>query len=272
MQTPEVEILYEEGSLAMAEKVAKLYPLIRLELEKDFSWEADFTPRIILIRDRSIFVRAAGSELYLAYAVPKRYQIVLDASRVYANPFTVEATLKHELCHLLLHHHIPESSLPRWLDEGVCQWISKGISELLVAKGSTALAKAIITDRMMKINDMEKFPNDEKSIVLAYEQSKNLIEYIEMRYGRETILRILKHARDGHTADESLTASLSVGLPELENEWHAHLRGKFTWIVYLSSNFYTILFILGGIITIFGFILFQKKRRAYVDEEESNGL
>ncbi len=268
LSTPDVEVVYEDGSLAMAEEVAGIYPAVRRDLNKLFSWKTDFAARIILIRDGRLFARAAGGEIFLAYAVPGRYDIVLDASRVYARPFTLEATLRHEVCHLILHHHIPAASLPRWLDEGVCQWASDGISELAVTKGSSALAEAVIADRVLNINEIEIFPGDEQSLVLAYEQSKSLVEHIESRYGRDGILRILEYARQGHAADESIRKGLGVSLPELELLWLAHLKGRHTWLYYLSSNLYTILFMMAGIATIYGFLRFLKRKREYADEED----
>lgn len=271
-QTRDLEVLYDKNSLYMAEEVVKMYPDIREELEKSLPWKIDFQPRILLVKDRHAFIQAAGSDIFLAYAVPRRYLIVLDASRVYSKPFTLETTLKHELCHLLLHRHIADAGLPRWLDEGVCQWASGGISELLATHGGNALAKAIMADTIMRIKDIETFPTDEASLVLAYEQSKNFIEYIAGQYGQDSIVRILNYMREGDTVDESIQKSLSISLPELEHTWHAHLRGKYSWFSYLSSNLYTILFLLGGLITIYGFIRFLKKKREYVDEEEGDGL
>jgi Peptidase MA superfamily len=271
-QTRELEVFYDENLLSMAEDVGKIYPVIREELEKSLPWKTDFQPRILLVKDRNVFIQSAGSEIFLAYAVPRRYLIVLDASRVYSKPFTLETTLKHELCHLLLHRHIADAGLPRWLDEGVCQWASGGISELLATHGGNALAKAIMADTLMRMKDIETFPKDEASLVLAYEQSKNFIEYIAGKYGQDSIVRILNYAREGYTVDESIQKSLSVSLPELEHTWHAHLRGKHLWFSYLSNNLYTILFLLGGLITIYGFIRFLKKKREYVDEDEGDGL
>jgi len=129
-----------------------------------------------------------------------------------------------------------------------------------------------VADRVPRINDIEIFPGDEKSLVLAYEQSKNLIEYIESRYGRGSIIRILNYAREGYSADDSVQRSLGVNLNELERSWLTHLRGRHTWFSYLSSNLYTILFLVAGIATIYGFIRFLKRKREYADEEEGDGL
>jgi Peptidase MA superfamily len=272
LKTPELEVLYEDVSRSMAEEVVTVFPDVKEALKKYIPWDTNFNPTVILLKDRRVFLQNAGGEIFLAYAVPRRYLIVLDASRVYSKPFTLETTLKHELCHLLLHHNIAETSLPRWLDEGICQWASGGISELLATDGSSALAKAIVADRVLRIRDIETFPKDEASIVLAYEESKNLIEYINNHYGRDALLRMLNYAREGYAVDESIQKSLAISLPELERTWHTYLRGKYTWFSYLSNNLYIILFLLGGVITIYGFLRFLKKKREYVDEEEDDGL
>lgn len=272
IQTDDLEVLYDRNSLYIAEEVVKMYPAIREELEKSLSWKTDFQPRILLIKDRHAFLQTAGSKIFLAYAVPRRYLIVIDTSRVYTKPFTLETTLKHELCHLLLHHHIADTRLPRWLDEGVCQWASGGISELMVTHGSNVFSKAVVDSTVIRMRDLETFPLDEESIVLAYEESKNFIEYIAGEYGQQGIVRMLNYLREGYAVDDSVQKSLSVSLPELERTWHAYLRGKHSWFSYLSNNLYTILFLAGGLLTILGFIRFLKKKREYVDEEEGDGL
>jgi hypothetical protein len=272
MQTPEIVVVYDEGSLAMAEDVAAAYPVIQRELRKFLPWDAEFVPWVVLVTDRRLFAQAAGSEIFLAYAVPQRYHMVIDASRAFAKPFTLEATLKHELCHLVLHHHIPSASLPRWLDEGVCQWVSSGISELLVVTGTTALERAVVTDSVMQMRDIDTFPADERSVMLAYEQSKSFIEFIVSHYGRDGLSRILLFAGSGHSVEESIQKGLSISLSSLEDRWRSHLRGKNSWVTYLSGNIYTILFLLGGIVTIYGFLRFLKKKREYMDEEDGDGL
>jgi len=70
-------------------------------------------------------------------------RIVIDSSRMNVNPFTLSVTAKHELAHLLLHHKINRTHLPRWLDEGFAQWASDGISEIITGN-RTFLANAVI--------------------------------------------------------------------------------------------------------------------------------
>lgn len=268
IQTKEVIVIFEEPLETVAKDVVKIYPAVKADLVATLDWKVDVIPDVILVKDKSTLMRMVGSDIIIAFAIPGRNLIVLDTSRVYTRPFTLEATLKHELCHILLHSNIKDERLPRWLDEGVCQWASGGIAELMADDGDRALTKATISDGVISIGDLIRFPRDEKSLLLAYEESKSIVEYIVSEYGKQGILQILEYLKEGHSIDDSIQKSFSVSTSELEIKWLAYLKRKHTWFSYLSYNIYTILFSFAAVITVYGFIRLLKKKRAYVDDDE----
>jgi hypothetical protein len=268
LKTKEVIVLFEKPLRNVAEEVEKLYPVVKEELVNKLKWDVDFRPEVVLVKDKDAMRRMVESDLIVAFAVPDRNLIVLDTSRVYTKPFTLEATLKHELCHLLLHSNIESEKLPRWLDEGVCQWASGGIAELMANDDNKALAKATMSEMVISIGSLRRFPRDEKSLLLAYEESKSLVEYIVNEYGEQGILQILGYLKGGYSTDDSIRKSLSVNTPELEIRWLAYLKRRHTWFSYLSNNLYTILFFLAAVATVYGFIRILKKKRAYMDEAD----
>ncbi len=266
IQSNEVIVLFEEPLHNTANAVLKIYPIVKTELENTLGWKLNFRPEIHLIRDRQDFRKIIGSNLTVAFAVPQKYLIVIDNSRMHTKPFTLETTLKHELCHLLLNHYIKEENLPRWLNEGVCQWTSGGIAEIITDRKN--LTKAYLSKRMISINSLQKFPHDEKSMLLAYEESKSLIEYIVDEFGRQKLLDILDYLREGLSPDEAVRKSLSISIYELEAKWHTYLKRRITWLTYLSNNIHTILFLFAALITVAGFIRVLRRKRAYRDEED----
>lgn len=268
LQTKEIVIFFEEPLRQIAKEVEEVYPDIKSELMGTLKWEVDFRPEIILVKDKDAFRRMTESNIVIAFAVPDKNLIVLDTSRVYVKPFTLESTLKHELCHILLHRNIENKNLPRWLDEGVCQWASGGIAEIIVDNGERTLAKATVSDSMISIRNLTRFPNDEKSLILAYEESKSMVEYIVSEYREQGILRVLKYLKQGYLADDSISKGLLVGTSELENKWIAHLKRRHTWFSYVGQHIYTVLFFLAALATVYGFMRLLKRKRAYVDEEE----
>jgi len=119
LEEKHVTVAFDPSLRSAAQEVADMYPHLKADLERHIGWDLDLISSVLLIKDRKLFQRMAESPLTVAFAVPARNLIVIDHTRMRVRPFSLEITLKHELCHLLLHHHIRGPDFPRWLDEGV---------------------------------------------------------------------------------------------------------------------------------------------------------
>lgn len=271
LREKDVIVLFEEPLRIPAEEVASLYPVLKKELEHTLTWRVNFRPTIVLIKERETFQRTAGSDLIVAFAIPERNLMVIDHSKMRTHPFSIETTLKHELCHLLLHDHISKDNLPRWLDEGVCQWLSDGIAEIIMSQKKSVLDEAILSGRYISIRALtSRFPRDKRFLMLAYEESKSLVEYMISSFGKEGVVSVLNSLKDGAEMDVAISQGLSISLDELEERWHLHMKRKITWATYLINHLYEILFFLAALAVIYGFIRRLKKKRAYRDEEEED--
>jgi len=272
LQTPDVTILFEAQLDSAAKEVADIYPEIKATLEGIFGWDLNQRPSVRLVKDRKHFQKMTGNPLTVAFAVPRKNLIVVDYSRMNTHPFTLENTLKHEFCHLLLHHHIKRHFLPKWLDEGVCQWVSDGIGDIIMDQKRSQLNKAAFRGTFIPLGSLQKgFPPDKRSMLLAYEESKSFVAHITSRFGKEGLLRVLKHLKNGESADVAVPRALSIPLNKLEEEWLRSLRKKTTWFTHLSYYLYEILFALIALISIYAFIKVILKKRAYMTEETEDG-
>ena len=270
LQQKEVLILFEEPLRAAAEDVASIYPVLKKDLEETLGWHVNFRPTVTLIGDSSFFHRLAGSDFIAAFAVPQKKLIVIDYSRMTTDPFTIDLILKHELCHLLLHDLIKGHNLPKWLDEGVTQWVSDGMAEIISNQEGSVLDEAILSGKYISIGSLTtRFPRDRKRLMLAYEESKSLVEYIISKWGRDGILTLLEHLKDGKEVDQAILMSLSISFDELEHRWYNHLKKRITWVTYLINHLYEFLFSIAALILIIGFIRVVLKKRAYEEEEET---
>jgi len=266
-------VLFEEPVKNAAKEVVNIYPRLIAELEKTLKWKLDYEPKVLLIKNRQTFRKMARSDFVVAYAVPQKKFIVIDYSRMNISPFNLGITLKHELCHLLLHCYIPGKRLPRWLDEGVAQWVSDGIAEIIMDRRQSILTRVAFTKNYIPISELaEKFPQNKQSLLLAYEESKNFVEYIIRRFGSDGLLKILGNLKAGDEINPAIEKSISISLYELEKQWHEHLSSnRLTWwLVYLSNNLYGILFFLAAMITIFAFIKLQKKKNDDDDDDDDD--
>lgn len=273
LHTDEVTVVFEEPLRSAAGQVADIYPTIKQDLEKIFHWSVDFQPTVVLIQERQHFQIIAGTDVIVAFAVPQKNTMVIDYSKMHTTPFTLDTTLKHELCHLLLHHHIDKAKLPKWLDEGVSQWASDGIAEVIMDYNRSVLPQAILSGRYYRMRALaDRFPRDKKPLQLAYAQSKSFVDYIGREFGKDSILNLLNSLRHGLTLDTAIEENLSISFADLEKRWLNHMRKKTTWFTYLTIHTYELLFFLGAIVVIVGFVRLVIKKRTYKDlDEEEEG-
>jgi hypothetical protein len=252
-----------------ARQVIALYPSVRAGLETKLVWKVDFKPAVLLVSDRRLFTEMSGSPLIAAYAVPEKMLIVIDLSRMNTEPFTLAATLEHELCHLLLHRYIHPDNLPRWLDEGVSQWVSGGLAEIVTGSRRSALGVAALSGGFIPLPALSRnFPLDGRSMALAYEESKSVVEYIIANYGNKGLLDILDAMKNGNDVSDAVTMSLGVPLWKLEKEWRESQRSWTSVISLLVANLYTILFAFGALVTLAVYVRFIIRKRRIRDEEE----
>jgi hypothetical protein len=271
LQNDELIVAYEPSLEGAAAEMLRLYPDLKQELKKKTGWGLDIRPQVVLVKDTRIFQKVSGNKLFVAFAVPEKNLIVIDYSRMNLHPFSLRVTFKHELCHLLLHRHISKHRLPRWLEEGICQWASDGIGELFIDKSGSGLDAAIMAGRVLDLRRLaNNFPRDKPSLILAYEQSKSVVNYIDRQYGNGAILDLLGHLKNGESMEAAATKSLGISSDELEKDWLSHLESTPRWLVYLADNLYGILFFVAALLTILGFIRRIMRRKAWEGEEEED--
>ena len=271
LESDGVRVYFDAPHTLAAQEVAQLYPTVKAELETMLTWKVDFRPTVLLVPDRNTFVSMAGSPLIVAYAIPQKMLIVIDYSRMNTEPFTLGTTLKHEMCHLLIHRFIQTTRLPRWLDEGVCQWASGGLAELVTGSRKSALAWAALSGGYIPLNALSlNFPQDEQSLVLAYEESRSVVEYIVSRFGKNGILNILDAMKNGQDVNAAVSMSLAISIGDLERQWKGSQQRWTAVISALVANLYTIIFVFGALLTLAVYMRLVIRKRRLKDEEEDD--
>jgi hypothetical protein len=267
LNTKDVAIFYEQLLSGPAKEVAAIYPSVKKELELSLRFPVDFRPAVILASNEAAFEQIVGNRLVVAYAVPEKMLMVIDYARSSKDTFSLRTILKHELCHLLLHRHI--RTLPRWLDEGVAQWASGGFAELFSQNRESSLRWATFSGGLISLNALDKsFPQDEPGLILAYEQSRSVVDYIVSRYGRNGIINILNSLSRGMPLQDAIAVSLGTTLVELEKDWEQSIHTLSTLLVFIMGNLYSIVFFLAALATVAGFVRYRIKRRRFMEAED----
>jgi hypothetical protein len=269
LQSEAVNVYFEKSLVPEAQTVIRIFPKIRSELESSLAWKADFRPNVLLVPDDETFSMMAGNAAFVAYALPERMLIVVNNTRMNKEPYLLPLTLKHELCHLMLHRYIQNSRLPRWLDEGVCQWTSGGFTELIAGRKPPNLAWAALSGRFIPLEKIaSSFPEDDLSLSLAYEESRSITDFIVKNYGKNGILNILNSLRDGHDIKSSVPVSIGISLGDLEKNWQEHQTTAGILMTYLMGNIYTILFLFAALLTVAIYIRVLIRKRRFKDPEQ----
>jgi hypothetical protein len=271
MQNDDMTVVYDTSLDAAASRLFRLYADLRQELEEVFLWDLDIRPQVVLVKNSQAFQKLSRNDFFVAFAVPAKNLIVIDYSRMNQQPFSLRITFKHELCHLLLHRHIDNLHLAKWFEEGICQWSSEGIGEIYLDKRSSGLDAAIMTDSVLPLRRLANgFPRDKPSLMLAYEQSKSVVNYLERKFGKDALLDLLGDLKNGETLDVAALNSIGLTTDELEKEWLSNLKRTPRWLVYLADHLYGILFFLAALMTIFAFVRKVMGRKAWEGEETNN--
>jgi hypothetical protein len=269
---PGVVIRYEPRMLNAAAALAAMYPRVKDDLEAKIGWSVDFTPEVVLIRENRVFLQSSGSELVTAYAVPGNDLVVIDYAKMERTPFDLQATLEHELCHLLVHRMIP-SDIPRWLDEGIAQWASGGIADIVNPGEKDILKQAVLSHRIVALRDLSSaFPAQPGELILAYEESRSFIDFIVRQYGADKLRMVLHEMGDNKTLPEAITDVLSTDLNVLEKKWRASLLRRYSWSAYAADHIYWLLFFAAALVTFIGYIRLRRRMKNYKDEEEEGGF
>lgn len=275
LQEKAISVRHSEGQGEVAQKVARLHGIALAELQRLIPWPIDFHTTYVLVKDdgpEGSLEQMAGTRRIVALAVPAQNLVLLDLSKMARHAFVLETTMKHELCHLLLHAHIPGHLLPKWLDEGACQWASSGMAEVIMEQRVSFLDEAVLARTLLPLESLaSRFPSEDRLLSLAYEESHSIAKYIEREYGTGKLLTLLDALRQRRSVADATQQVLGTTLVELEDRWKRSLAIEHTWFTYFSIHIYEILFFAAAVIAIVGCVkLIVRRKRRQIGEDEAD--
>ncbi|MBS1114474.1 MAG: hypothetical protein H6Q94_203, partial [Nitrospirae bacterium] len=134
------------------------------------------------------------------------------------------------------------------------------------------LRQAVLSSRLIPLTEISMFfPDTDWGLMLAYEESKSIVEFILHRYGEENLRLILHGLENQRTIDQALYAVLGTRLDTLEQTWKKGLSRESSWISYVADHISWVLFFLAALITVAGFCVVKRRIKNYRDEEDGEG-
>lgn len=226
-------------------------------LEELLKLKVEQTVLIEIVRSHREFVQRLGQDI-----APWTLGVSLHhAGHVIVKPQGTERMRElvvHELTHVALDMKLAQTrgEPPRWLHEGLAQWMQGGISEAQ----KTVLGVAAVENRVLAFSQLEKaFAGKRAEVDLAYAQSYTLVAYIVENGPPEALHTFLDYF--AVTGDQELALRKAMGMPldVIEQRWRRDTRAR-----YLSRGVpLTVeLAIFGAMLLVFFVAIFVRFRRA----------
>ena len=142
-------------------------------------------------------------------------------------------TLRHEWAHLGLHDYLGDLRVPRWFDEGYAQWASGGFDaseawrlRVLIALGNTPPLDSLGLS----------WPADLEQARTAYLLAASALSYLLESSGERGLTLFLDRWRTERSFEAALVGTFGVTSGQLEEDWQAHVRNRYGWLLVLSRS------------------------------------
>ena len=106
-------------------------------------------------------------------------------------------------------------SLPLWLNEGLAEYANRDKT----VSYDLYLDWGIGTNQLKPLSQLLTFPGDPKLTLVAYGQSRSVVNYMIDNYGVEAMNSLLTNLSEGMTVNESILDSYGIELETLDSEW-----------------------------------------------------
>ena len=127
-------------------------------------------------------------------------------------PFVV-SILTHELAHAMISERTADQA-PRWFQEGLAQHVEMVDDDVNPIAGYRD--KGTLTSFPLIEPALDSF--SPALISIGYDEARWTFHYVEHRYGKAGIQRLLEAYRAGKTTDEAIPAALGVAVPRFNQE------------------------------------------------------
>ena len=130
-----------------------------------------------------------------------------------------EGPLLHECTHYLVDQWVPSGFCPRWLAEGLAQYVEYKEAGYLWLEPANALATPVDPSVLYRLRDLERGFERLPNTALAYRQAFLLVAYLEESAGATSLNGLVAGLADGLDFGRALEATTGLGLQELERRW-----------------------------------------------------
>lgn len=137
----------------------------------------------------------------------------------------IDELITHELAHLVFHEAVdnPYQYPPRWLNEGLAVYLSRGYSEgdRAQARGAAGGGTIIPLEGLGG-----NFPTRPVRSGLAYAESVSAVDFMVQTYGEEQLVDLITSFADGTGLDAAFVAATGADFAAFDAAWLASLGAQ----------------------------------------------
>lgn len=239
-----VRVDYEQKNSVFAKYVLSISQKVRESVTEKTGIKYDNPILIKISPSRSEFNKITGiNNLGIqGIAISEANLTVINSENVFnKSNDDIFRLLEHEFAHIYMGNYISHGadiSFPRWLNEGVAQWVSGGANELFSSSFQDSLQTAFISNRLLPFSAIiQGFPNTQDNFTLAYAQSLSMIEYLVEKHGNEKLENLLVNLKQEKNFYTAFSKTYSQTFQEVEGQWHLDKRkSNYTYDYYFSTH------------------------------------
>ena len=179
-QCDRVEVIGPEEETAV--RIAKMVCGRKKDLDVLFGFKSRV--RVRICGDMQCWRSRSGRPWYISAALVGGQEILTQPARSLRKLEDLEGTLAHELVHLLI-RKVAGRNCPRWLDEGLAQWLSgqKGAQDLSLQADEQELAGL---EKRLGSNETPR-----EQLKKDYATCRRLVKRLVDRVGEQDLVRSL---------------------------------------------------------------------------------
>jgi tetratricopeptide (TPR) repeat protein len=152
--------------------------------------------------------------------------VAMDSPRAMPGTFQWEATLWHELAHVIT-MQMSNYRIPRWLTEGISEYEEKLARPEWSRGMDMTFASMLNRGETPKLRDLNAAFTDPKLITVGYFQASLLVDHIVNTYGEDRLKALIRAYSEGLSTDAALKAALDTDFDTMQAGFDQALDRRF---------------------------------------------
>ncbi|TSA26867.1 MAG: biopolymer transporter Tol [Ignavibacteriales bacterium] len=229
IQTKHFDIYFTVGGEKIAEFTASASEDALSGIQKDLNYQLNNRVSLIVYNSHNDFQETNVTDEYTGkgtggFTEPFKNRVVFPFEGSYKK---FQHVIAHELVHAVMRDMYFGGTIQNIIAKGITlqvpTWFMEGSAEYLSQGWETNtdmfIRNSIISETLPDINQLEGY--------LAYRGGQSVFRYIADTYGRQKVGEILNKIQNYGTLEQTLKASIGIGIEELNERWKKSLKKQF---------------------------------------------